>query len=74
MLQVVFNGLALVGQDQPRLVQRISAKHAAHGIGDQFADGVGQQQGFQLFLALVVIIAIMRVTGQSDLVEWHLGC
>ena len=42
-LQVVLDGFALVGQNQPRPVHRIATKHAAPGIGDQLANGVGQQ-------------------------------
>ena len=73
LLQVVLDGFALVGQDQPRLVQRVAAEHAAHGIGDELSHGVGQQQRLQLFLALVVAVAVMRVAGQGDFVERHLG-
>jgi len=72
-LQVVLDGLALVGQDQPRLIQRKAAEHAAHGIGDQLAHGVGQQQSLQLVLALVVAVAVVWVAGQGDFIERHLG-
>ncbi len=43
LLQVVLDGLILANQDQTRLVQRVTAKNAAHCIGDQLAHGVGQQ-------------------------------
>ena len=72
-LQVVLDGLTLVSQDQPRLVQRVTAEHAAHGIGDQLAHGVGQQQRLQFRFALVVAVAIVRVAGQGDFIERHLG-
>ncbi|MOA22324.1 hypothetical protein D3C78_1428730 [compost metagenome] len=71
--QIVLQRLALVGQNQPRLVEAIAAKHAAHGIGHQLAHGVSQQHRLQFFLAPIATIAIVRVRGERDLTQWHLG-
>ena len=71
--QIVGQRLTLVGQDQPRLVQAVATQHAAHGIAHQLTHGVGQQQGFQLFFALVAAVAVMRVAGERDLVQGYLG-
>jgi hypothetical protein len=72
LLLVVCKGLPLVGQDQPRLAQRVTAEHATDGVGDQLAHGVGQQQCLQLVLAFVVAVAVVRVAGQGDFIEVNL--
>ena len=72
--EVLGNCLALVGQDQPGLVQRIAAEHAADRIGEELFHGVGQQERLQLLLALVVAVAVIWVAGEGYFVERHFGC
>ena len=71
--QIVVESLPLVGEDQAGFVQRISAEHAPDGIGDQLAHGVRQQQRLQLLLALARAVPVVRVAGEGDLVQRHLG-
>ena len=71
--QIVVESLPLVGEDQAGLVERVAAEHAPDGIGDQLAHGVRQQQRLQLLLALARAVPVVRIAGEGDLVQRHVG-
>ena len=48
LAQVVVERFALIGEDQAGLVEGVAAEHAADGVAEEFAHGVGQQAGFEL--------------------------
>ena len=51
--QIVIDCGALIGQDQPVHIQRIAAKHAAHGIAYERGDLVSL--GAHVFVALIAL-------------------
>ena len=51
--QIVIDCCALIGQDQPVHIQRIAAKHAAHGIANERGDLVAL--GTHVFVTLIAL-------------------
>ena len=52
---VVVKNLTLRGENQARLVERVSAEHATHRIGDQFLDYILSEQLITFRLGFVRI-------------------
>jgi hypothetical protein len=73
LAHIILHRLPGIRQDQPRLVQRIAAKHAAHGIGDELAHRVGQEQRLVFGVGFAGAVAVVRIAGERDLVQRHVG-
>ncbi len=41
LLQLIFDGFTLIGEDQARFVQGVAPKHAANCVGEELLHGVG---------------------------------
>ena len=61
--KVLLDTVALVRQDQARLVEAVAPKHAADCVGEELAHRVGEQAGLQRLLARPAAVAIGWVAG-----------
>ena len=64
---------ALIGKDQAGGIKAIAAKHAAHGVVQEFGHRVGHQPRLKLGLGGLAAIAIGGVAGEGDFLQRHLG-
>jgi len=67
--QIVLKRVPLVGEDQARRVEAVSAEHAADRVGDEFLHGPLPQPRLAGLVGQVPLDRVGRVAGEGDLLD-----